>query len=92
MIIVLGFLTLKILSERYESDPNFKTDWDKLIEEETRLRKQVMKRVIKSRGEKVPKVKTEKELQDIENKRIEKIEEAFAFIESRKKRKENRTE
>jgi hypothetical protein len=37
-----------------DPDPNFKSDWDKLIEEETRLRREVMKRVIESRGEKVP--------------------------------------
>ena len=49
-----------------------------------------MKRVIESRGEKVPREKTEEELQDMRTKK--KIEEAFAFIESRKKRKENRTE
>jgi hypothetical protein len=45
-------------------DPNFKSDWIKLLEEETRLRRQVMIKVIKSRGEKVPKVKTFKEWQD----------------------------
>ena len=41
-------------------DPNFKSDWDKTVEEDSRLRKEVMKRVIESRGEKVPEVKTEK--------------------------------
>jgi hypothetical protein len=44
----------------WNPDPNFKTDWDKTVEEDSRLRKEVMKRVIKSRGEKVPEVKTEK--------------------------------
>ena len=33
------------------------------LEEETRLRREVMKRVIESRGEKVPKEKTLKQLQ-----------------------------
>jgi hypothetical protein len=73
--------------EKFNSDPNFKSDWDKTIEEETRLRNEVMKRVIESRGEKVPKEKTKEELEDMEKKRLEKIEEAFAFIEPRKENK-----
>ena len=58
---------------KWNTDPNFKSDWMKLVEEETRLRKEVMKKVIKSRGQKVPKVKTEKEWQDARNERLAKI-------------------
>ena len=57
----------------WNRDPNFKSDWVKALEEETRLRRQVMKRVIESRGEEVPKEKTLKELDDAQKERIEEL-------------------
>ena len=35
---------------KYNSDPNFVTDYEKLLKEESQKRKEVMRQVIKSRG------------------------------------------
>ena len=63
--------------EIWNRDPNFKSDWIKLIEKETRLRKEVMKRVIKSRGEKIPKVKTLKEWEEAREEQFAKIMDGY---------------
>lgn len=71
---------------KWNRDPNFKSDWIKTLEEETRLRREVMKRVIESRGEKVPKEKTLKQLQEEEKNRIKRIEEAYSLIGSKEEK------
>lgn len=45
----------------FNHDPNFVTDYEKLLKEESQKRNDFMKKIIKSRGEKVPKVKTQEQ-------------------------------
>jgi hypothetical protein len=58
---------------KWNDDPNFVSDYEKLLKEESLKRREFMKKVITSRGEKVPKVKPEKEYQDAQNKRVAKF-------------------
>jgi|RhiMetdeSRZDD1v2_1073273.scaffolds.fasta_scaffold400560_2 hypothetical protein len=64
----------------------FKSDWIKTLEEETRLRREVMKRVIESRDEKVPKEKNIKAITGGGKNRIKRIEEAYSLIGSKEEK------
>ena len=72
---------------KWNSDPNFKSDWIKTIEQETHLRREVMKKAIKSRGETVPKVKTLKQWETTRNEQLTKIIDGF-LKESENKKQE----
>jgi hypothetical protein len=58
---------------KWNDDPNFISDYEKLLKEESLKRREFMKKVIRSRGQKVPKVKTLKEWQDARNERLTKL-------------------
>ena len=71
---------------KYNSDPNFVSDYEKLLKEETLKLKKFMKKVIISRGEKVPKEKTNKELLEEERKQQEAFNQIFKKYEKLSKK------
>lgn len=58
---------------KWNHDPDFVSDCEKLLIDENEKRKQFMKKVIKSRGENVPKEKAEEKLAEEERKRQETV-------------------
>jgi hypothetical protein len=69
----------------YKRKPD--TEYEKLLKEETQKRKEFMKKVIKSRGEEVPKVKTEKQWNEEMDQKRNRFFERLQEIESRPKEK-----